>query len=181
MKRSRQRQRARVGSFIYAVWSSWSHRWSVFPPNDYFYVCSPVVGETTAKKALALKWLPAPLEWLSSRAEHLSEWLLLPFLPLPPLFWHVSNHRGAVWQAAGLKGTKRDWGSPEKIKVFLLALLLLLLLLLPPPLLAPFWRPYLKNSLPNIAGIILGGGVIFDPRFRRGIAAFVDGITLVYK
>lgn len=45
-------------------------------PNDYFYVCFPRFSSDEASGAL--KWLPVLLEWLSSGAEHLSEWLLLP-------------------------------------------------------------------------------------------------------
>lgn len=47
-------------------------------PNDYFYVCFPFERRPKEALALALKWLPVLLEWLSSGAEHLSEWLLLP-------------------------------------------------------------------------------------------------------
>lgn len=72
-----------------------------------FYVCPPVVGETTANEALALKWLPAPLEpsgtsvGVASSASPLpSPFPLLTCLESP---WHGVTSRGIEGHEKGLR------------------------------------------------------------------------------
>lgn len=118
-------------------------------PNDYFYVCFPFERRPKEALALALKWLPVLLEWLSSGAEHLSEWLLLPPSNMSRITRLGVTSHGIEGHEKGLRFPvvhQRRLKSSSLPSSFSLRILS---------------SPYLKNSVPSITKY---SRTFFDPR-----------------
>ena len=164
-------------------------------PNDYFYFCSPRCRRDDREGGIGIKMATSSSR-VALEPSGTSVGVASSVPPSPPPVSDMSRitvarcDKPRDWRAR--KGIEVSRCSPEKIKVFLLALLLLLILLLSlSPLCGSFpSRPYLKNSLPNIAGtdgyyreeaLFSIPRIPVAPCFPHREAAFVDRISLVYK